>query len=214
MFTGIVQGAHRVFRVVPKENALSYAVELPEELRQGLKLGASVAIDGVCQTVAGLDGALAHFDAHDETLRVTTLGSLAVGARVHVERSMKLGDENGGHGVSGHVDGTVEVVGVEPSPNNLALVLRLPPDLGQYVFHKGFVALQGASLTVNGFDEAALTFRVNLIPETLRLTTFGAVQVGDRLNVEIDRQTQVIVDTIERALRRALADRDGPARAR
>jgi riboflavin synthase len=204
MFTGIVQGAFPVRRIAHKKNALSYAVELPDELRAGLQRGASVSVDGVCQTVAGIEGALVHFDANDETLRVTTLGGLTEGALAHVERSARQGDENGGHVLSGHVDGTAEIAAVERSADNLALVVRVPAALGKYVFNKGFIALQGASLTVNGWDDEANSFRVNLIPETIRLTTFGAKNAGDRVNLEIDRQTQVIVDTIDRALARAL----------
>jgi riboflavin synthase len=209
MFTGIVQGVFPVRRIQRKASSLSYAVDLPEDLRTGLKRGASVSVDGVCQTVAGVDGTLVLFDANDETLRVTTLGSLAEGALAHVERSVRQGDENGGHVVSGHVDGTAEIIGVDRTPENLALALRVPSELGRYVFNKGFIALQGASLTVNGWEESACTFRVNLIPETLRLTTFGQKQIGDRVNLEIDRQTQIIVDTIDRALRRALRERNG-----
>ncbi len=209
MFTGIVQGAFPVREIVRKDRALSYAVELPESLRADLKLGASVAIDGVCQTVARLQGSLAHFDANDETLRVTTLGSLADGSLAHVERSARQGDENGGHVLSGHVDGTVEIVGVERTTENLALTFRVPAELSRYVFNKGFIALHGASLTVNRWDEASQTFRVHLIPETIRLTTFGEKKTGDRVNLEIDRQTQVIVDTIDRAVRRALQGRNG-----
>jgi riboflavin synthase len=212
MFTGIVQGVFPVRRVVRKTNALSYAVDLPEALRVDLARGASVSVDGVCQTVADIEGSLVHFDANDETLRVTTLGELSDGAGVHVERSARAGAENGGHVVSGHVDGTAEIAAVERAPENLALVMKVPAALGKYVFNKGFIALQGASLTVNGWDDDGLTFRVNLIPETLRLTTFGKKRPGDRVNLEIDRQTQVIVDTIERALARALRDRPSPAR--
>jgi riboflavin synthase len=211
MFTGIVQGVFPVRSVARRPNAMSYAVELPEPLRAGLKLGASVSIDGVCQTVARIDGPLVHFDANDETLRVTTLGGLSDGALAHVERAARQGDENGGHVISGHVDATAEILAVERTTDNCALVLRVPAELARYVFNKGFIALQGASLTVNGWDDVARTFRVNLIPETLRLTTFGEKKAGDRVNLEIDRQTQVIVDTIDRALRRALQDRDsGP----
>lgn len=144
---------------------------------------------------------------------MTTLGSLTPGALVHVERSARQGDENGGHVLSGHVDGTAEIAGVERTAENLALVVRVPAELSRYVFGKGFIALQGASLTVNRWDEAALTFRVNLIPETIRLTTFGEKRAGDRINLEIDRQTQVIVDTIDRALRRALDGRGGASGA-
>jgi riboflavin synthase len=211
MFTGIVQGVFPVRSVAHGTNALSYAVELPEEMRDGLKLGASVSVDGVCQTVARIEGALVHFDANDETLRVTTLGGLSEGALAHIERAARQGDENGGHVMSGHVDATAEILAVERTTDNCVLFVRVPVELARYVFNKGFIAIHGASLTVNGWDETARTFRVNLIPETLRLTTFGAMNAGDRVNLEIDRQTQVIVDTIDRALRRALQDRDaGP----
>jgi riboflavin synthase len=209
MFTGIVQGSLPVRGVVRKDEALSYAVELPDWLRTDLRLGASVSVDGVCQTVARLQGPLVHFDSNDETLRVTTLGSLVDGALVHIERSARQGDENGGHVLAGHVDGVAEIVGVERSTQNLALALRVPIELSRYVFNKGFIALHGASLTVSGWDEVSRIFRVHLIPETIRLTTFGEKRVGDRVNLEIDRQTQVIVDTIDRAIRRALRDRDG-----
>jgi riboflavin synthase len=204
MYTGIVQGAFPVRWVNRRERALTYAVELPEALRQGLELGRSVSIDGVCQTVAGLEGSLVTFDAHQETLRVTTLEALNPGVLVHVERSRRADEENGGHVISGHVDGTAEVIAVVASAENHALSLRAPRELGKYIFNKGFLAVHGASLTVNDWVEDAGTFSVHLIPETLRLTTFGQKQPGDRLNLEIDRMTQVMVDTIERTVTRVL----------
>jgi riboflavin synthase len=205
MYTGIVQGAFPVTKVSRRPGASSYTVELPEALREGLELGRSVSIDGVCQTVAGLEGNLVSFDAHQETLRVTTLGALTPGSLVHVERSRRADEENGGHAISGHVDGTAEVVRVIASAENHALSLRVPSELTKYIFNKGFLALHGASLTVNDWDQSAGTFTVHLIPETLRLTTFGQKQPGDRLNLEIDRTTQVLVDTIERTVARTLA---------
>ncbi len=180
-------------------------MELPEALRAGLERGFSVNVDGVCQTVSDLAGSLVWFDVQQETLRVTTLGELEDGSLVHVERSLKANAENGGHAISGHVDGTVEVVAVVESPDNHTLTLRVPAEFARYVFNKGFVALHGASLTVGAWDERERTFSVYLIPETLRLTTFGQKAVGARLNLEIDRQTQVLVDTIERTLRSVLA---------
>ena len=205
MYTGIVQGAFPVQRVVRKAQALTYAVELSDRLRSDLELGFSVSVDGVCQTVSGLEGSLVLFDAHQETLRVTTLGELSPGALVNVERSLRANQENGGHAISGHVDGTVEVTAVAASVDNHVLSLRAPEGLVKYIFNKGFVALHGASLTVSDWEPNQGTFNVYLIPETLRLTNFGQKRVGDRLNLEIDRQTQVLVDTIERTLRRVLA---------
>lgn len=201
MFTGIVQGTVPVKRVSRGGASLRYTIELPDALRDGLALGASVAVDGVCQTVADLAGPEVSFDANQETLRVTTVSELAVGTFVNVERSARHGTEIGGHVVSGHVDGTVEIAGVEQSADNHVLLVRFDERFGKYVFNKGFVALNGASLTVSDLDESARTFRVYLIPETLRLTTFARKRTGDRLNLEIDRQTQVLVDTVERTLR-------------
>lgn len=209
MYSGIVQGAFPVRHVTRREGALSYSVELPAALSADLQRGYSVSIDGVCQTVAQLEGNLVSFDAHEETLRVTTIGELVPGSLVNVERSLKANEENGGHAVSGHVDGTVEVVEVRESPNNHVLVLRVPEHLSKYVFNKGFVALHGASLTASNWDERARTFTVYLIPETLRLTNFGQKRVGARLNLEVERQTQVLVDTIERTLRNALGSLRG-----
>jgi riboflavin synthase len=214
MYTGIVQGAFPVTRVHQRPGASSYAVELPEALRRGLELGRSVSIDGVCQTVAGLEGNLVWFDAHQETLRITTLGALTPGSLVHVERSRRADEENGGHAISGHVDGTADVVSVTRAAENHSLTLRVPGELTKYIFNKGFLAVHGASLTVNDWDHGAGTFSVHLIPETLRLTTFGQKQPGDRLNLEIDRTTQVLVDTIERTVARTLAHLTLPAAPR
>jgi riboflavin synthase len=205
MYTGIVAGAFPVRSVFRGDQALSYEVELPEPLRRGLQLGSSVSIDGVCQTVSGLEQGRVRFDAHAETLRVTSLSSLREGARVHVERSAVHGEENGGHVISGHVDGTAEVIAVEPSPENHVISFRVPEALSRYVFNKGFIALHGASLTVSDWAPAARSFRVFLIPETLRRTTFAEMKVGDQVNLEIDRHTQVLVDTIERTLERVIA---------
>lgn len=205
MYTGIVQGAFPVTQVTRRPGASRYTVELPERLCEGLELGRSVSVDGVCQTVAGLEGQLVSFDAHQETLRVTTLGGLSPGSLVHIERSRRPDEENGGHAISGHVDGTAEVVRVAASAENHALSLRVPRELTKYIFNKGFLALHGASLTVNDWDQEEGILTVHLIPETLRLTTFGQKKPGDRLNLEIERTTQVLVDTIERTVARTLA---------
>lgn len=214
MFSGIVQGKFPARHVVHKASSLSYAVELPDALRVDLQRGASVAVDGVCQTVARLDGALAYFDVLQETLRVTTLSELREGALVHVERSLRAQQEIGGHAISGHVDTTVEIVDVIASGDSHTLTLRVPPEFAKYVFNKGFVALHGASLTVGAWDEGARTFNVYLIPETLRLTTLGQKKLGERLNLEIDRNTQVLVDTVERSVRAALSASLSSARRR
>ncbi len=206
MFTGIVQGAFPIRGVVDRPGLRTLAIDLPPELRAGLEIGASVAISGVCLTVAGLEGDAASFDAIDETQRRTTLGRLRPGDRVNVERSARAGVEIGGHELSGHVDGTAEIVAVDRPPGNHVVTFRAPRELARYVFTKGFIALDGCSLTVVDVDREAGTFTVHFIPETLRVTTFEAKRVGDRVNLEIERRTQVIVDTVRDLAREIVRD--------
>ncbi|TAK05631.1 riboflavin synthase subunit alpha [Patescibacteria group bacterium] len=199
MFTGIVQGHYPITHIEEKSGLRRFSVSLPSELHAGLQPGASVAVAGVCLTVTHLDGGDVWFDAMDETLKKTTIGTLAMRDTVNVERSYKIGDELGGHIVSGHVDGMAQIVAVEERPNNRSITFRVDAALVPYILPKGFVALDGCSLTV--VDPVDTIFTVHLIPETLRLTTFGSRKVGERVNLEIDRQTQAIVDTVKRVLR-------------
>ena len=207
MYTGIVTGTFPVVSLTRKPASASFAVELDAKHVAGLELGASVNLDGVCMTVTRIDGVRAYFDASSETLSRTTLGELREGRLLNVERSAKAGAEIGGHPISGHVDGTAELVAIDRSENNCAIAFQLPREYARYVFNKGFIALNGCSLTVSELDKKSARFRVFLIPETLRLTTFASAQIGDRANFEIDRQTQVIVDTIEAAVERVLSER-------
>ena len=196
MFTGIVQEKCKITDLTPKKDFLSYAVEFDQPLLEDLQQGASVAIDGVCQTVRQIDKNKIWFDAMAETLQKTTLTQLQKGDLVNVERSTKIGQENGGHEVSGHVDGVLEVVAIDQTDNNLAFTFKVPEIYLKYIFNKGFLSIQGASLTVSNLDKTERTFQVFLIPETLRLTNLGIKNVGDKLNFEIDRRTQAIVDTV------------------
>lgn len=206
MYSGIVQGTGLVEDVLDRPGLRTLRVELTDEMARDLAPGASVSIDGVCLTVTAIEGATASFDAMAETQSRTTLGALHEGDRVNVERSMKMGDELGGHEISGHIDGTVEVVSVKKPENNQVLTLRAPREAVSYLFPKGFIALNGASLTVVDVDREACTFTVHLIPETLRTTTFGEKKTGDRVNFEIDRRTQVVVDTVRAFLEEQLAE--------
>ena len=200
MYTGIVQACAPVVRVDSKPGLKTYAVELPDALRVGLEPGASVSVDGVCQTVVRIDGAQVTFDAMAETLRKTTIGSIATGRQVNIERSATAGDEIGGHALAGHVRGTAEIVAVRASENNRASTFRVPAAWMNYIFPQGFIALDGASLTIVDVDRDQATFQVSFIPETLKRTTFGFKDTGDQVNVEIDSRTQIIVDTVERVL--------------
>lgn len=200
MFTGIIQACVPVVETKTQPGLTTFVLEFPEKLIQNLQIGASVAVDGVCLTVVKTEGNRVWFDAMDETLRKTTIGEITENQKVNVERSATMGTEIGGHIVSGHVSGTAEIVDVSTPQNNHIVTFRVPPEFMKHIFHKGFIALDGASLTIVDVDKAACTFSVWLIPETLRMTTFGFKQARDKVNVEIDSRTQMIVDTVERVL--------------
>ena len=204
MFTGIVQSCVSVVRVTKKSGLTSFALRFSKDMVRGLKRGASVAVDGACLTVTSINNDLVSFDAMAETLRKTTLGAIKVGTWVNIERSAKLGDEIGGHIVSGHVSGMAKIVRVQKSANNLVLTFQVPREFMKYIFPKGFIALDGASLTIVDVDQQRATCTIYLIPETLRLTTFGLKKVGDLVNVEIDSRTQTIVDTVNSLMRARL----------
>ncbi|MGB0252910.1 MAG: riboflavin synthase subunit alpha [Litorivicinaceae bacterium] len=203
MFTGIVQGLGEVTQIQDHAGIRRLQVRLPTGRDQGLETGASVAINGVCLTVVGWDQHGVEFDVIDETLRLTNLGDLKVGHVVNVERAARFGDEIGGHVLSGHIHGRAQVTEVVETDANLAVWWAVPDALKKYVLPKGYVSLNGCSLTV-GDTERDGQLSIHLIPETRELTTFGRVTVGDSLNLEIDSQTQAIVDTVERVLEQRL----------
>jgi len=149
-----------------------------------IDIGASIASDGVCLTVIDLGADWYDVEISAETLSKTNLGGWAVGKRVNLERALKVGDELGGHIVSGHVDGVAEVIAVEDEGDSTRVTLRAPEGLARFIAPKGSVALNGTSLTVNDVD--GRDFGINFIPHTKEATTWGAVQVGDRVNLEID----------------------------
>ncbi|QOF68802.1 riboflavin synthase subunit alpha [Actinobacillus sp. GY-402] len=199
MFTGIVQGTAQIQSIVEKANFRTHTVKMPQELLADLEIGASVANNGVCLTVTKIDGDLVSFDLMTETLHITNLGGLKTGDRVNIERAMKFGAEVGGHILSGHVYCAAKVVQRIPSENNLQIWFELPtPDVMKYILTKGFIAVDGISLTVSEVKENR--FSVNLIPETVHRTLIAKREVGDLVNIEIDPQTQAIVDTVERYL--------------
>jgi riboflavin synthase len=199
MYTGITRGVFPVVDVDERPGAARLTVELSAALAAGVELGASISVDGVCLTASAIAGNRISFDAIDETRKLTTLGELKVGRVVSVERSARLGDELGGHDVYGHVVGTGRVLARADLGAQLDLTIGVPPEWMRYILHKGFIALDGSSLTVDDV-RAAGSFKVHLIPETVRLTSFGHKQVGDRINVELDAKTVAIVDTVERVI--------------
>lgn len=196
MFTGIVKGRGIVRKIEKLSGLHKISIELPKGAETGVELGASIAIDGTCLTVASISKNEVTFDVMLETLDKTTLGTLKIGEEVNIERAAKDGAEIGGHPISGHIDTTVEVIKIDTPDNNYVLTFKVPKEWMQYIFSKGYVALNGASLTIVDANREDCTFKVWLIPETLRLTTFGLKKVGSRINLEVERSTQVIVDTV------------------
>ena len=198
MFTGIVQTKLPVAEVLKAEGLTTFVFEFDNKLLMGLETGASVAINGTCLTVRSIDGNRVYFDAIAQTLKVTNLGQIEPGSVVNLERAAKYGDEIGGHVVSGHVMDQVRVVDVVDSANNRVVWMQRPKALAPYLLDKGFVALNGCSLTIAEVKEDR--FAVHLIPETLDITVFGGIVAGDSINLEIDAQTQAVVDTVRRLI--------------
>lgn len=198
MFSGIVQGKATVLSITRKTNFMQLRVELPVDSMRSIQQGASIALNGTCLTVTEFSGNQVQFDLIAQTLNLTNLNLLEVGSKVNFERATQIGDEIGGHLLSGHVHTQVTVTAIEKSENNRIIWFELPPLWQPYIFNKGFIALNGCSLTIAEVKDNI--FCVYLIPETLRQTTFGNMQTGTMVNMEIDSQTQAIVDTVERYL--------------
>lgn len=200
MYTGITQGLFKITQLSKQPGLLTYTVTLSQALCQNLKPGDSIAVDGVCQTVVSINDNGVSFQAMQETLNKTTLKNLELGDLVSIERSLKVGDEIGGHEVSGHVFGTGVIHEKLASENNLELTIQCPPAWMKYILPKGFIAVDGSSLTVGEtFPEVGL-FKLHLIPETLRVTNFAHKNPQDAVNIEFDHKTKTIVDTVERVL--------------
>ncbi len=208
MFTGIVQGLAVVRALSEKPGLCRFTLEFAPGFAQGLEVGASVAVEGVCLTVTALPGDdAADFDVMWQSLSLTTLATLQRGSRVNVERAAREGSEIGGHPLSGHIDFKGTLAEIRRPENNHVLRIAVPAPWMRYVFSKGYIAVNGASLTVaeaRREQDGAGWFEVWLIPETLRVTTFADKPVGGEVNIEIERQTQVFVDTVRDAIHERL----------
>jgi riboflavin synthase len=200
MFTGIVQGLVAVIGMEDEGDLSRIEVNMGD-LAEGIELGASVAVNGTCLTVTQTSGnGAVCFDIITETLRTTNLGALAIGSLVNVERSFKVGDEVGGHIVSGHITTTAELCDLHHQGNDRVLTFRIDDHWNRFILHKGYVGVDGASITVSSVNRGESTFSISLIPETIERTTLGRLALGDLVNVEVDSQTQTIVETIERVM--------------
>lgn len=194
MFTGIIEelGTVASVEVLPDSIRLGIKGDL---VKQDLSQGESISVNGVCLTAAEItsDGFIA--DVMLETLNRSSLSGISEGESVNLERAMSGAGRFGGHVVQGHVDGVAEIVSREPSANWEVVKVKIPAELSKYVVHKGSITFDGVSLTVNDISDN--TVSLSLIPETLRLTTLGTKQVGDKLNVEADILAKHIEKLIE-----------------
>jgi riboflavin synthase len=200
VFTGIVSDLGEVVEVSEQAEGLRRVSIACGYDPDTIDIGASIACSGPCLTVVKrgrTDRGFFAVDVAAETLRVTTAGGWQRGTRLNLERSLKLGDELGGHLVSGHVDGIAELLTRDELPDMARLSLKVPADLSRFIAPKGSVALDGISLTVN--EVAGDTFSVLIIPHTLKVTTFGTLQVGDRLNLEVDQMARYAARLLETA---------------
>ncbi len=194
MFTGLIEELGEIVRTTETPEGRRIAVRALQ-VREGLRTGDSVAINGACQTVTALPGSgVFEVLAVGETLRRTTLGSLRPGAKVNLERPLRVGDRLGGHWVNGHVDTTATVEEVLRSGDDLSVRIALPPAIARYAVEKGSIAVDGVSLTVGEVDAEA--FHVHIIPETWHRTLFGSYRVGTVVNLEAD----ILAKYVERAL--------------
>ena len=186
MFTGIIEGIGKVLTLSKNTNRRS-AVKMTVDLgkhAKGLKIGQSVALNGVCLTVTGISESKCDFEMIDETTKKTDLGNLRVGSMVNIERSLKVGDRMEGHFVLGHVDGVGRIKKIEKRPKEIKVWFEIPKHLARFVVQKGSIAVDGISLTV--VDAIKNRISVCLIPHTMKVTNFHTKRVGDKINIETD----------------------------
>ena len=194
MFTGIVQGTGKIVEVIEGKAIKSFKIEVPNV--DSLDIGASVSVDGVCLTATSIESEIVSFDVIQETLSRTTLGQIEVDELVNIERSLKFGDEIGGHLLSGHIIATGIVNDKSKSGEGIDFSILTPPSIEKFLIEKGYIAIDGISLTIGEINNSR--FNLHIIPETMRQTTIASKQIGDAVNIEIDSTTQTIVATVER----------------
>lgn len=186
MFTGIIEGTGKVLKIqksTDRRSAVKMTVDLGKNAR-GLKIGQSVALNGVCLTVTGISKSKCDFEMIDETTKKTDLGNLKKGSTVNIERSLKVGERMEGHFVLGHVDGVGTIKKIERKPKEIKIWLEIPQHLARFVVQKGSIAVDGISLTV--VDVKKNNASVCLIPHTVEVTNFQSRKVGDKVNIETD----------------------------
>lgn len=198
MFTGIVSGKGHVQKITKSKDYVSLIIKAPKGFSKNLTKGASVSVNGVCLTVKKGKTDILEFDVIEETLQKTNLKDISKSSKVNLERSMTAKTEIGGHLVSGHIHGTGKVLKVINRQATKDLQIKIPTSLREYFFYKGYVALNGCSLTIGKVLKTS--FYIHLIPETVSVTTFKDIKKGDLINIEIEQATINTVETVKRVM--------------
>ena len=198
MFTGIVSGKGYVQKIIKSKDYISLIIKAPKGFSKNLIKGASVSVNGVCLTIKKGKTDILEFDVIGETLQKTNLKNLSKSSGVNLERSMTAKTEIGGHLVSGHIHGTGEVLKVINRQATKDLQIKIPTSLREYFFYKGYVALNGCSLTIGKVLKTS--FYIHLIPETVSVTTFKDIKQGDLINIEVEQATINTVETVKRVM--------------
>jgi riboflavin synthase len=198
MFTGIVSGKGHVQKIIKSKDYVSLIIKAPKGFSKNLTKGASVSVNGVCLTVKKGKTDILEFDVIEETLQKTNLKDISKSSKVNLERSMTAKTEIGGHLVSGHIHGTGEVLKVVNRQTTKDLQIKIPTSLRDYFFYKGYIALNGCSLTIGRVLKTS--FYIHLIPETISVTTFKDIKKGELINIEIEQATINTVETVKRVM--------------
>jgi len=198
MFSGIVQEAGKVKDFLKREDIYNISIDCSSKITSNLKKGASVSVDGVCLTVKDENPEILRFDLVEETIKRTNFQNIKIGDNVNLERSVKMGDEIGGHLVSGHIHGVSKVVSIEIRDQSWDVEISIEPFMQEYILHKGYVAINGCSLTVGEVSKES--FLIHLIPETLSVTNLFQLEQDSTVNIELDQNTIIIADTVKKYL--------------
>ena len=198
MFSGIVQETGKVIGFVKEKDIYNLSIECSSEFISDLKKGASISVDGVCLTVKDENPEILRFDLVEETIKRTNFQNIKTGDNVNIERSLKMGDEIGGHPVSGHIHGISKVISINKRDQSWDVKFSVEPFMHDYMLHKGYVAINGCSLTVGEVSNES--FMIHLIPETLSITNLFQLEQDSIVNVELDQNTIIIADTVKKYL--------------
>lgn len=201
MFTGIIQGVGKLIDKISNKNYKTYIIKFPKRLLINLSIGDSVSNNGCCLSVTDINNSKVSFDLITETLKVTNLNSMELGDEINIERSLKLGDEIGGNIVSGHVICVACIINIFKDCDNIRILLHINNlNIMKFIFYKGFIVVDGISLTVGEVFEDS--FFIYIIPETIRRTNILKKKIGQTVNIEIDQYSHLVIKSVERIIKK------------